>query len=113
LLPHITKRTDFIAVAQKGRRWVTPSHIVQVLCEKAENKEMRYGITASRKVGKAVKRNYAKRRLRALVEELLPQYGLKGCDYVFIAKPSLVTTSFKALHEHMQRGLEKLNEQSR
>ncbi len=47
---------------------------------------VRVGFTASRKVGNAVIRNRAKRRLRAAATEVLAQGGRKGTDYVLIAR---------------------------
>ena len=47
---------------------------------------MRYGLTASKKVGNAVVRNRARRRLRALAEEVLPDCGLPCGDIVLIAR---------------------------
>ena len=47
---------------------------------------MRVGFTASRKVGNAVVRNRAKRRLRAAAAEILARDGRSGTDYVLIAR---------------------------
>ena len=47
---------------------------------------VRVGFTASRKVGNAVKRNRARRRLVALADDLLPHLAIPGRDYVLIAR---------------------------
>ncbi len=44
------------------------------------------GFTATKKVGNAVTRNRAKRRLREAARALLPLYGAAGVDYVFVAR---------------------------
>lgn len=47
---------------------------------------IRVGFTASRKVGNAVVRNRAKRRLRALVREILTLEVKPGYDIVLVAR---------------------------
>ena len=66
-----------------------PAFIVQAApqpIEDASGTTVRVGFTASRKVGKAVVRNRAKRRLRAIAAEVLPQMGHPGTDYVLVAR---------------------------
>jgi ribonuclease P protein component len=53
---------------------------------KSDIEAVRVGFTASRKVGNAVVRNRAKRRLRAAAAEVLRRDGRKGTDYVLIAR---------------------------
>ena len=55
---------------------------------------IRVGYTASRKVGGAVARNRAKRRLRAAAAALLPLYGYHGSDYVLVAKAETLSRPF-------------------
>lgn len=47
----------------------------------------RVGFTVSKKVGNAVVRNRARRRLREAARLLLPEAGIVGADHVFIARP--------------------------
>jgi ribonuclease P protein component len=58
---------------------------------------IRLGLTASRKIGGAVERNRAKRRLRAAAEAVLPLYGLPGNDYVLVARRETLTRPFEGL----------------
>ena len=53
------------------------------------------GFTATKKVGNAVKRNRAKRRLRALFREY--SNSLKDGTYVFVAKDRLIDSSHEKL----------------
>lgn len=54
--------------------------------EGAAVETIRVGFTATRKIGGAVVRNRAKRRLREVARALLPLLGRPGVDYVFVAR---------------------------
>jgi ribonuclease P protein component len=58
---------------------------------------VRVGFTASRKVGNAVVRNRAKRRLRAAAAHVLSNQGKSGIDYVLIARGATAERPFAAL----------------
>ena len=58
---------------------------------------LRIGFTASKKIGNAVARNRAKRRLRAAASQLLPLLGRVGHDYVLVARGTTVARPFPAL----------------
>src|SRR5205085_871500 len=57
----------------------------------------RIGFTASRKVGNAVLRNRARRRLRAVAAEVLPLHAAPGHDYVLIARGETVVRPYPLL----------------
>lgn len=69
----------------------------------------RYGITASRKVGGAVQRNRAKRRLRALIREVLPNVGQTGMDYVLIARVEVLQRDFALMVTELRSAIESLH----
>ena len=71
--------------------------------------EIRYGVTASKKVGNAVKRNFAKRRLRVLFNTHLKVLGTKGFDYVAVARPQTTEASWKDLENDFCFLLKKLS----
>jgi len=74
---------------------------------------LRVGFTASRKVGNAVARNRAKRRLRAAAAALLPLYGQPGRDYVLVARTATGTKPFSVLLEDLKAALEAAHAASR
>ena len=61
----------------------------------------RAGFTATRKIGGAIERNRAKRRLRAAAAALLPLYGVEGSDYVLVARAGTLTRPFADLLEDL------------
>ncbi|MGO1119101.1 ribonuclease P protein component [Rhodovibrionaceae bacterium A322] len=68
--------------------------------------QIRVGFTASKKVGSAVARNRARRRLRAVAADLLPRLGNDGTDYVLIARAGTLTRDFDDLTRDLTRALE-------
>ena len=88
----------------KGVRRVRPSVTLE-LCRSPEPAEPRVGFTATKKLGDAVTRNRAKRRLRAAAQALLPLYGLKGHDYVLVARAGTLTRDYPGLLDDLKAAL--------
>lgn len=108
-LGRLKRRAEFLAVAGLGKKWVTPGMIIQIMPRPDfPEHSYRYGLTASRKVGGAVQRNRARRRLRALAEHFLPLCALPSADFVLIARPETVGRDFSALQADIQLALSKL-----
>ncbi|MCK9491776.1 MAG: ribonuclease P protein component [Sulfurimonas sp.] len=63
------------------------------------------GFTATKKIGNAVKRNRAKRRLRALFCEYSD--SLKDATYIFVAKIAINEASHKQLQNDFIKVLQK------
>lgn len=103
------RRAEFLAAA-RGRRWTTPGVIVQTVKAAVDDGSIGLGLTASRKVGNAVTRNRAKRRLRALGRELLPRWGRPGHDYVLVARADAAVRDFQALRAELEAALRRLAE---
>jgi len=88
-LAGLTRRAEFLAAA-RARRASTPGFTLQARRRdpaETDPAKVRVGVTCSRKVGNAVARNRAKRRLRAAARSILPEAGRPGWDYVLIGRP--------------------------
>lgn len=103
------KRADFLAAA-RARRQGTASMMVQARKRGEDGLGTRVGFTCSKKVGNAVARNRAKRRLRAAAHEVLPVSGLNGWDYVLIGRADVTAERpFEALKGDLIHALKKLH----
>jgi len=103
----LIRRAEFLKVAEGRRKWVAPGLILQMAPQSPAG-ELRVGFTASRKVGNAVARNRARRRLRAASAELLPVHAAEGHDYVLIARSGTLTRRYQALLADLAEGLQRL-----
>ena len=71
---------------------------------------IRIGFTCSKKVGNAVARNRAKRRLRALARAILPQHGVPGWDYVLIGRSGVTAArDFAVMQSDLTDALARLH----
>ena len=106
-LETLSKRVDFIA-ASKAEKFIGKSIIVQARPNSVET--IRVGYTASKKVGNAVMRNRAKRRMRAAAAETVAQYGTSSTDYVLIGRAeSTCNTKFTDLKLELIHAFRKLS----
>jgi len=115
----LRKRADFLAAA-RARRASTPAFTLQArqrpdsAAEHAPAALVRIGYTCSKKVGNAVARNRAKRRLRALAAEILPTAGQPGWDYVLIGRPEVTATHpFTQMLADLERALKRVHQPER
>ena len=109
-LERLKRRADFLRVADGRRKWVTPGLILQTLARApADNASdaIRVGFTATRKIGNAVVRNRARRRLRAAVVDVMTRHAAAGFDYVLIARAETPKRPYAALIEDLETALRR------
>jgi ribonuclease P protein component len=105
----LTKRADFLRAA-RARHKRMAGMVVQARPRHDDDPVTRVGFTCSRKVGNAVARNRAKRRLRAVARLLQPRLGLPGWDYVLIGRADITATRpFEALGQDLAEALVALH----
>lgn len=125
-------RREFLRVAAARRKRVRPGLIVQAArrlearppqasgdpaggseapAPHAACAAIGVGFTASRKVGKAVMRNRARRRLRAAAAEVLPALGEAGTDYVLVARKATLERPYADLVKDLHEALIQLGYQ--
>lgn len=106
----LKKRPEFLACA-RARRAHAPGMVVQGRARKAgEAAGPRVGFICTKKVGNAVIRNRAKRRLREVARAVLPRLGRQDWDYVLIGKAEItVSRRFADLVADLETALGKLH----
>ena len=119
MIGRLKRRAEFLQVAAANRKWVAPGLILQVRRQPSTESQteaaplaarlepVRVGFTASRKVGNAVARNRARRRLRSVAREVL-SHAEPGNDFVLIARPATVDRDYQALVTDLVAGLKRL-----
>jgi len=113
----LTKRADFQR-ASRAAHVAKPGFVVQMRKRRTEEPPgpdvIRVGFTCSKKVGNAVARNRAKRRLREIARLVLPQLGLPGHDYVLIGrKGATANLPFAQLQSDFREALDILHGKKR
>jgi ribonuclease P protein component len=100
----LQKRWQFLACA-KGRSLARGGVAIQVLRRSDDSPRIGVGFTATRKIGGAVQRNRAKRRMREAARHLLPLHGAPQHDYVFVARGGAIDRDWRRLLDDVKSAL--------
>ena len=116
-------RREFLAVAkgdkqvrrglilQARQRDVNPKIDLDAVSDPASDTytAIRFGLTATKKIGNAVIRNRTRRRLRVLAHEILSAHGQPGYDYVLIGRAATKHRTWDGLRTDLRSALKKLH----
>ena len=103
----LKRRSEFLRVAAKGRKAAVHGLVLQAL-PRDDDAPVRLGFTVTRKVGNAVVRNRARRRLKAAARLLLRDHRAVGADLVLIGRDSTRARPFAELVDDLRRALGKV-----
>jgi len=110
-LQTIKKRKDFVLSNKFGKKISNKNFILQKYKQiEPYQPSLKFGFTATKRIGNSVKRNRAKRRMRALISLFLQENRLLFDDkssYVIVAKKSLIKATFLDLRAEMKECLSK------
>ena len=105
----LAKRADFLKAASARRQGVG-GMLLQARDRADGSSQVRIGFTASKKIGNAVLRNRAKRRLREVARAVMPGLARPGWDYVLVARPqATVTRPFADLLRDLEAALAQVH----
>lgn len=99
----LKKRRGFLRAAACGKRAARPSLVLQALA--VPEPSLRLGFTVTKKIGNAVARNRARRRLKEAARLTLPAMGLSGWDLVLIGRDATAERPFPLLIEDLRAAL--------
>ena len=111
VLERMRKRRDFLAAA-RGRVARRAGFVLQARARGGDEEPstIRVGFTCSKKVGNAVARNRAKRRLREIARLDLPALARPGWDYVLIGRrDATAERPFERLRADLAAALEEVH----
>ena len=109
-LGRLKKRSEFLYV--RDGFYTAKGGVVVQMRKNSARVGIGIGFTATKKIGNAVVRNRAKRRLRHIARALLPEYGLPGHDYVLIARNCTTVRDFTDLLDDTRKALITLSKRA-
>lgn len=102
---------SFAQLRRRGSSYVAPAFVILVQKTEKSEEKLKIGFTASKKVGNAIKRALARRRLRAALQEI-PNNTLElfnGYEFNIIARHRCFDTDFKKLVFYFSKTLQNIS----
>ena len=99
----IPSRVGFLAARSKGEKALARGLVIQAVTRDSD--VWRIGLTATKKIGNAVTRNRARRRMRALARDHLSPLAKNGMDYVLIARHDTATANWQDMAKGLQKAI--------
>ena len=103
----IPSRAGFLAARSNGEKALSRGLVIQIIENGAT--QWRIGLTATKKIGNAVTRNRARRRMRALARSYLVPLAQPGFDYVLIARHDTVNVDWQDMAKGLQKAISYLH----
>ncbi len=108
-LSRLKRRREFVRASAHGRKAAVPGMVLQAVARDDGGADLRCGFTVSKRVGNAVIRNRARRRLKAVAGEIMPAQAMPGFDYVLIGRAGTPDRPYDALRRDLVAALKRLN----
>jgi ribonuclease P protein component len=101
------RRAEFLRLAARGRKLSRPGFLMQALVQPDEA-PVRVGYTATKKIGNAVQRNRARRRMREAVRLTFAARPVCGAELVLVCRKETATLPFATLCASLESALTEL-----
>ena len=112
-ITRLKRRSDFVSITRRGQKWATPGLVLQSHrrkdAETTSRNGIRVGFTVTKKVGNAVIRNRARRRLKAVAGDVIATHGQDLFDYVLIGRAGTLKRPYALLVSDLETAMQRLN----